>query len=370
MRYFLIAGEASGDLHGSALIEAIRRTDPDAEFQFLGGDLMAAAAGCIPLIHYREMAYMGFSEVLRHLRKIFRNMRIAKEAVVAYRPDRLILIDYPGFNLKIAGHAHKHGLEVCWYISPKVWAWKEWRVKKIRKYVSRMACIFPFEVDFFARRGYDVTYVGNPSVAEVRERIAAAPSRAEFLEKNRLRDRPIVALLPGSRRSEIKNNLRIMVAALDRFPQYRGVVAGAPGIDPGYYKEFTDLPVVFGQTYALLAHAHAALVTSGTATLETAIARVPQVVLYRANGSKLSYNIMKRLLKVVHVSLPNLIAGETIIPEMLLHYCTPELVADELTPLLRQGGRRDAMLAAYDAMLRKLGQEDAAAGAAALFCHA
>ncbi len=369
MKYFLIAGEASGDLHGSALIDAIRRIDPQAQFRFLGGEQMAASAGCPPVIHYRDMAYMGFSEVLRHLRGIYANLRMAKKFIAEYHPDRMILIDYPGFNLKIAGFAHKAGLEVCWYISPKVWAWKEWRVKSLRKYVSRMACIFPFEVDFFARRGYEVTYVGNPSVSEVQTRIAAVPPRAEFLEKNRLRDRPIVALLPGSRRSEIKNNLRIMVSALDRFPQYRGVVAGAPGIDSEYYKEFTGLPVVFGQTYPLLAHAHAALVTSGTATLETAIARVPQVVLYRANGSRLSYNIMKRLLKVEHVSLPNLIAGATIIPEMLLHYCTSDLVADELAPLLRRGERRDAMLAAYDVMLGSLGTADAAAGAAALFCR-
>lgn len=360
MNYFLSAGEASGDLHGAELITQLRQIDPEATFTFLGGDRMAAAAGCQPVIHIKRMAYMGFSEVLRHLRTILGNLSLARKAMLASRPDALILIDYPSFNLKLAKAAHKAGIPVHYYISPKVWAWKEWRVKTIRRVVDRLYAIFPFEPDFYRRHGMEVEYVGNPSVEEVTRRLAAAPARSEFLAAHKLRDRRLIALLPGSRRSEIRNNLRIMSEVEHQFPQYRGVIAGAPGIEPEFYARYSQLPVVFNATYDLLAHSHAALVTSGTATLEAALARVPQVVTYRANGSKLSYNIMKRLLKVRFVSLPNLIVGHQIIPEQLLHLCTPELVAEQLAAITADGPARQAQLDGYDQMHRLLGDTHAA----------
>lgn len=364
MKYFLIAGEASGDLHASQLIGQLRKLDPDAEIRFFGGDRMAQAAATAPLLHYREMAYMGFSETIKHLRKILGNLALAKREVKEFHPDKLILVDLPSFNLKVAKYAHKLGIPVYYYISPKVWAWKEYRVKQIKKYVRRLLAIFPFEVDFYRRHGYEVDFVGNPSVGEVDAKLASLVPRKDFLEKHKLRDRPILALVPGSRRGEIKCNLPVMIAASDRFPQYRPVVAGAPGIDPEYYRQFTQLPVVHDDTFTLLAHSRGALVTSGTATLETALIGTPQVVCYRSNGSKLAYKLMEKILKVDYVSLPNLIGGSEIIPEMLLHRCTPDLLADKLAKLLPDGKDREKQLADYAAMRQILGSGDAAEKAA------
>lgn len=361
MKYFLIAGEASGDIHAAELIKQLKHKDANATLSFLGGDLMRDAAGCEPLIHYRDMAYMGFSEVLRNLGKVRRNLNTAKRAVAAEKPDCLILIDYPSFNLKVAKVAKKHGIKVFYYISPKVWAWKEWRVKTIKRLVDKMFVIFPFEVDFYRdRHNYDVEFVGNPSVEEIDAAVADMGSRADFINRNSLRDRPMIAILPGSRRGEIRNNLPVMAAAAMQFPQYRGVVAAAPGIDIEFYKQYTDLPIVSGQTFELVHHSVGALVTSGTATLETALIGTPQVACYRANGSKLSYNIMKRLLSVSFVTLPNLIANREIIGEMLLHLCTPDAVAERLAPLLRNGEARDAMLSDYQSMRQTLGTNNAA----------
>ncbi len=352
-------------MHAAQLIKQIRNHDNEAEFAFLGGDLMRDAAGCEPLIHYREMAYMGFSEVLRNLGKVRRNLRTAKRAVVSEKPDCLILIDYPSFNLKVAKEAKMHGIKVFYYISPKVWAWKEWRVKTIKRLIDKMFVIFPFEVDFYRdRHNYDVQFVGNPSVAEIDETLAECGSRADFIARNKLRDRQMIAILPGSRRGEIRNNLPVMVAAAMQFPQYRGVVAVAPGIEPEFYKQFTDLPLVSGQTIELLHHSRGAIVTSGTATLETALVGTPQVACYRANGSKLSYNIMKRLLSVQYVTLPNLIVNREIIGEMLLHMCTADSVAERLAPLMREGEARERMLGDYAEMRQRLGENDAATAAA------
>lgn len=360
MHYFLIAGEASGDLHASALMGRLKEHDRDARFTFLGGDLMAAEAGCPPLIHYRDMAFMGFSEVIRHIPEICSNMKRTRKALRQGAPSCLVLIDYPGFNLKMARTAFRLGIPVYYYISPKVWAWKEYRVKTIKRLVRQMFVIFPFEVDFYRRHGYEVSYVGNPSVEEVGRKIGAAPSRGEFLSRNRLRDRPLVALMPGSRRGEVKNNLPVMAAAMMQFPQYYGVVAGAPGLDPDFYRQFTSMPVLHGQTFDLLAHSHAAIVTSGTATLETAIAGVPQVVTYRSNGSRLAYNLMKGILKVRYVSLPNLIADSEIIPELLLHRCTPDMIASALAEILPESPARSAQTEGYAMMRGKLGSRDTA----------
>lgn len=366
MHYFIIAGEASGDLHAARLIEALRDVDAGARFTFLGGDLMAAAADTLPAIHYRDMAYMGFSEVLRHLPDVLGNLRRAKAVMKQARPDAFIAVDYPSFNLKVAKAAHRAGIPVFYFISPKLWAWKSWRVKAMRRYVRRVLAIFPFEPQWYADHGFRADYVGNPSVAEIDAALVAAPQRADFLRQHGLRDRPIIALLPGSRRGEVRANLPVMIEAAHRFPQYRAVIAGAPGLDDAFYEGLTGLPVLRGATYPLLRHACAALVTSGTATLEAALAGVPQVVCYRSNGSKLSYDIMKRILSVTHVSLPNIIAGKEIVPEMLLHQCTPGLVADRLAPLLRDTGERRAMLDAYDGMRATLGSRDAATEAARL----
>lgn len=360
MHYFIIAGEASGDLHGAALIEALKAKDGEARFSFLGGDRMSAAAGVPAIIHNREMAFMGFSEVLKHLGKIFGNMKTTRNELLSRHPDCVILIDYPSFNLKIAKTAHKAGIPVYYYISPKIWAWKQWRIKDIRKYVDRMFSILPFEVEFYGKHNYKIDYVGNPSVEEIAGISAKLPCREDFLQKHRLRDRQIVALLPGSRMGEIRCNLPVMVEAVRRFPQYRAVIAGAPDIADQVYAAYCDFPVVRDETYALLANSRAALVTSGTATLETALLRVPQVVVYRSNGSKLTYKIMRKLVKVDFVSLPNLIAGREIIPELLLHECTADNISEHLTHLLRDTDERRAQLDAYEEMSERLGKSTAA----------
>lgn len=369
MHYFIIAGEASGDLHGSHLIKALKARDGEATVTFLGGDKMSAAAGEAPVIHYRDMAFMGFSEVLRNLGKVTGNLSRAKDALEMASPDALILIDYPSFNLKVAARAAKLGIPVYYYISPKIWAWKKWRVRDIRRLVRCVFCILPFEPDFYREHDYrQAVYVGNPSVGEIDADIVKAQPREEFLAKHRLRDRLMIALMPGSRRGEIRNNLPVMVAASDMFPQYRAVIIGAPGIDDELYAECgsKNLPVVREDSAAeILVHCRAALVTSGTATLEAALAGTPQVVCYRANGSKLSYEIMSRVLDVEYVSLPNLIAGREIVPEMLLHNCTPDLVAERLAPLLRlDGATRQAQLEGYAAVRSALGTSDAAENAA------
>ena len=365
MHYFLISGEASGDLHGSHLIDAIKTADPDAIITFLGGDLMAASAGCAPIVHYRDMAYMGFSEVLRNLGKVGANLRAAKEALSLAKPDCLILIDYPSFNLKVASRAAKEKIPVYYYISPKIWAWKKWRIRDILRLVRRVYSILPFEPAFYQANGFDATYVGNPSLEEVDARLAQTSSREEFLKKYKLRDRPLVALMPGSRRGEIRNNLAVMYLALKEFPQYRGVIVGAPGIDDEMYRAngAGDLPIIReASAVDILVHCRAALVTSGTATLECALTGIPQVVTYRANGSKLSYDIMKRLLSVDYVSLPNLIVEREIIPEQLLHNCTPTIVAEKLGPLLRLDSPvRQAQLDGYAEMRSRLGTQNAAA---------
>ncbi len=366
MHYFLIAGEASGDLHAAQLIKQLRKHDAEARFTFLGGDLMAKAAGCSPVIHYRDMAFMGFIDVLCNLRKVFANLRMARKIVTEQRPDCLILIDYPSFNLKVAKTAFKLGIPIYYYISPKIWAWKKWRVKTIRKIVDKMLCILPFEPEFYAENGYDkAVYVGNPSVEEIDAALAQVPSREDFLKQHRLRDRRIIALLPGSRIGEIRSNLPVMNEVARRFPQYTIAVAGAPSISDEFYAGLTNFAVVRDDTHTLLAHSHAALVTSGTATLEAALAGTPQVVMYRSNGSKIAYNLMKQILHVVHVSLPNLIVGKTIIPEMLLHFCTPELVSAELQQITRDNSPvRQAQLDGYAEMRQALGSSRAAENAA------
>lgn len=370
MKYFIVAGEASGDLHASRLIESIRKEDPEAEFRFLGGDLMTRAAGSRPLIHYEEMNVMGFSEVLRHLPRILRQMRQAREMILSYRPDALILVDYPSFNLKLAKSAHKAGIPVHYFISPKIWAWKEHRIKAIRKYVDAMYSILPFEVEFYRKRNYEVTYVGNPTVEEMREIITRIPTREHYLSRQGIDDRrPVIALLPGSRRGEVRNNLPLMIEAAKRFPDFQYIVGAAPSVPLKFYREVAQDPglhVVFGSTNLLVKESAAALVTSGTATLETALLGVPQVVCYRANGKRISYKVMERLLKVRYVSLPNLIADREVVPELLVHKCTVDNICESLSPLLQPSPQRDAQLAGYREISARLGTDSAPARAGRL----
>lgn len=366
MKYFLIAGEASGDLHGGGLIKALRETDSDARFCFLGGDFMENASGVKPVVHYKRMAYMAFSEVLRHLPDILGNMRAARKALDDFAPDAVILIDYPSFNLKIAKYAFGKGLPVYYYISPKVWAWKEWRVKDIRKYVRKVFSILPFETDFYARHGVEADYMGNPTANEIAEFKLNVPDFLAFMEKHGIRDRrPVIALLPGSRAGEIRNNLPVMYKAAARFSNFQPVVAAAPNIDSGFYsavlknKGMDVYPLlVENDTFALVANSAAALVTSGTATLETAVIGTPQVVCYRANGSKFAYKLFERILKVPFVSLPNLIAGREVVKELLLHECTPDNVAKELEPLLYDSPQWRAMCDGYKEVSRRLGDKE------------
>ncbi len=370
MKYILIAGEASGDLHASHLIKSLRERDPNADIRFLGGDLMAKEAGREPELHYDQMNVMGFSEVLRKMPQIMRNMKLAKGLIREFKPDALILVDYPGFNLKLASFAHKLGIPVHYFISPKVWAWKEYRVRSIKRNVDHLYSILPFEVGFYRKHNYKVTYVGNPSVQEIAWSIGHIPPKKHFEERQNITDsRPIIALLPGSRRSEIRNNLPLMIAAAKRFKDFQYVVAAAPAVPERFYREVAQDPglkVVFGTTHTLLKYSTAAVVTSGTATLETALIGTPQVVVYRANGLKLSYKIMEKLLKVKYVSLPNLIVGNAIVPELLVHNCTVDSITRELTPLLQPSPRREWQLAGYKAMQRKLGNSVAADYAAEL----
>ncbi len=366
MRYFVSAGEASGDLHGGALLRALRDADPGAAFEFLGGDEMACAAGHAPLIHYRRMAYMGFAEVLRHLPDVARNLSIARGALESGNFDALILIDYPSFNLKLAKHAAKLGIPVYYYIAPKVWAWKEWRVKSIRKLCRKVLSILPFEVEYFRGKGVEVEYVGNPSAEEIAERGRALPPKEDFLRSNSLSGKkPLLAIVPGSRVGELRNNLPVMLEAAGEFPGCQPVVAMAPGLDAELYDGLAPgVPRVEGQTFQLMAHSAAALVTSGTATLECALLGTPQVVCYRGSGSKAFYNIMKHVLKCPFVSLPNLIAGKPVVAELLMHHCNPAEIAAELKKILPGTSGRGEMLKGYGEINAALGGSRAACVAA------
>lgn len=367
MKYYLIVGEASGDLHASNLMRALQHEDPQAEFRFFGGDLMKAVGGtCVK--HYRELAYMGFIPVLLHLRTIFRNMDYCKKDVEAWQPDVLILVDYPGFNLKIAEYIKQHTrIPVYYYISPKIWAWKEYRIKNIKRDVDELFSILPFEVDFFKKHQYPVHYVGNPCVDAVDDfRKNGQETFSEFIAANGLENRPIIALLAGSRRQEIKDNLSRMIEAARNFPQYQFVVAGAPGIEPDFYKQYIDssTKIVFGQTYRLLQQAEAALVTSGTATLETALFRVPQVVCYYTAAGKLVSFLRRHILKVKYISLVNLIADCEVVTELVADGMTVANIKKELDKIVPGGSGRSLMLSEYDRLIAILGEPGASERAA------
>ncbi len=364
MKYFIIAGEASGDIHGSALIEALKQQDGQAQFDFLGGDLMARSAGHEPLIHYRDMAFMGFIEVIKHLGSILGFMKHAKQAMTENRPDALILIDYPSFNLKMAKWAEGQGIPVFYFISPKVWAWKEYRVKDIKRYVKRVYSILPFETEFYRKHDYDVEYVGNPTVKEIAAALSKMRPAVEFRADNDLgSEKPIIAIVPGSRKKEIRDNLPTMLAAALLHSDCQAVIAGAPSIDDELYKDVIGdykVPVLRNQTFELVHNARVALVTSGTATLETALLGTPQVACYRMNGSKRVYWFYRKLIKGKYVTLPNLIADAPIIPELLLHNCSVENVDGWLAKLLNDGSERQEMLNGYRRMAEMLTEKDCA----------
>lgn len=363
MKYYLIAGEASGDLHASRLIRALKGIDKDAEFRFLGGDLMTAEGGT-RVKHYKELAYMGFIPVLLHLSTILRNMKMCKQDIIQWQPDCVILVDYPGFNLNIAKYVKSRTkIPVYYYISPKIWAWKEYRIKNIKRDVDELFSILPFEVDFFEKKHhYSIHYVGNPTADEVREFLKANPSHSTHPTKT-------IALLAGSRKQEIKDNLPAMIEAVKPYMQdYKMVLAGAPGIDAAYYDTFiqgSGIEIVYNQTYPLLAKSYAALVTSGTATLETALFNVPQVVCFETPIPKIVSFARKHIIHVKYVSLVNLIADGEVVTELVADTFSVENIRRELEKIL-QGPAREKMLQGYDEVRRKLGEENAPENAASI----
>jgi len=370
MKYYLIAGEASGDLHASNLMRALKEKDLNAEFRFFGGDLMASIGGTL-VKHYRELAYMGFIQVALHARTIMKGMQHCKKDIKVWNPDVVILVDYPGFNLSIAKYIKTYtNIPIYYYISPKIWAWKEYRIKDIRKYVDEMFSILPFEVPFYATHNYPIHYVGNPCVDAIASfRASYTESKEDFCFRHGLDPkRPIVALIAGSRKQEIKDNLPIMLTASKHFKGYQWVIAGAPGLDYDIYapyltktvasKDFTieqgkgnSISIIFGETYPLLTHSYAAMVTSGTATLETALLRVPQVVCYYIMCGKLVSFLRKLILKVPHISLVNLVANFTVVRELVADEMREHKLKEELTLLLESNSYRHRMLSEYDKMV-------------------
>ena len=363
MKYYLIVGEASGDLHASCLMHSLKEKDHDAEFRFFGGDLMAAEGGTI-VRHYRELAYMGFIPVLLHLPTILKNMKMCKRDIVEWRPDVVILVDYPGFNLKIAKFLkQKTSIPVFYYISPKIWAWKEYRIKNIKRDVDHLFSILPFEVPFFeVKHHYPIHYVGNPTADEVRRFKASYDGRFPTFSK------PVIAILAGSRLHEIKDNLPVMLRATDHLAdRFQLVVAGAPSVPHDYYLQFfgnRKVEIVYDQTYPLLMNAHAALVTSGTATLETALFDVPQVVCYATPLPRLISVLRRTLLKVKYVSLVNLIADSEVVKELVAADYSEENVRREIVAIISDGPQRNAMKEGYAEVWRRLGKESAPDNAA------
>ncbi|HKL08220.1 MAG TPA: lipid-A-disaccharide synthase [Bacteroidales bacterium] len=355
MKYYLIAGEASGDLHGSNLMKGLKKVDTEAEFRFWGGDLMQQQSGSL-VKHYKETAIMGFLEVVLNLRKINNSLKTCKKDILEYNPDVLILIDYPGFNLRIAEFAQSKGIKVYYYISPKIWAWKESRIKKIKAFVDRMFVIFPFEVEYFKKHNYPVDYAGNPLLDAVQEKINEEGSFDEFIHHNKLKDKPIIAILAGSRKQEIDKNLGVMLEIINQYKNYQFVIAAAPSIEPYYYQKFVQnnkVDVVFNQTYDVLKHAEAALVTSGTATLETALFSVPQVVCYRAGN--VSYFIAKQFVKTQYISLVNIVMNAEVVKELIQFDMNADKLETELNKLLYDNVYRQEMLDNYEKLRKELG---------------
>ncbi|MEC4117004.1 lipid-A-disaccharide synthase [Myroides phaeus] len=353
MKYYIIAGEASGDLHGSNLMKSIYKKDPEADIRFWGGELMQNVGGKL-VKHYKDLAFMGFVEVLQNLRTILRNISFCKNDIEAFNPDMLIFIDYPGFNMRIAEWAKKKGISTHYYISPQIWAWKENRIKAIKRDVDFMYVILPFEKDFYENKHqFPVTFVGHPLIDAIET--YRAEEHVDFRAKHNLDDRPVIALLPGSRKQEISRLLNEMLSVIHHYPQYQFVIAGAPGQEASFYEQFIqdkNISFVFNETYALLNIAHAALVTSGTATLETALFRVPQVVLYK--GNQISYEIAKRIIKLKYISLVNLIMDDDVVVELIQSDCNAKRIESEFSKIIN-GKKREEILLKYDKLICTLG---------------
>jgi lipid-A-disaccharide synthase len=360
LKYYVIAGEASGDLHGSNLVKQIREADTAADIRGWGGDLMEQAGAHI-VKHYKDLAFMGFVEVVMNLRTILKNIDYCKKDITEFKPDVLVLVDYPGFNMRIAEWGKQQGYKIVYYISPQVWAWKENRVKKIKQSVDKLLCILPFEKDFYQKWNYEVEYVGHPLV-EVIKAVKEQPV------ENPLSEKPVIAVLPGSRKQEVSVKLPIMLTMAKHFPEYQFVVAQAPGLDDHFLEaligQHSNVSKVKGQTYNLLRQATAALVTSGTATLETALFGVPEVVCYK--GNPISYFFAKHLIKVKYISLVNLVMDKPVVKELIQHDLTEENLLKELTLLLKDEAVRNRVKHDYAALWHKLGEKDASRRAAAI----
>ena len=362
MKYYIIAGEASGDLHASNLMTALQKLDSQAQFRCWGGDLMKAAGGEI-VKHYRDLAFMGFAEVALHIRTILGNLSFCKKDILYFKPDAIILVDYPGFNLRIAEFAHKEEFRVIYYISPQVWAWKKSRARKIREFVDKMFVILPFEAEFYRKYDYEVEFVGHP-LLDVIQRPSGYIDREDFIRKNNLTGKPILAILPGSRKQEISRMLPVMASLMARQPDYEFLIAGAPSIEPEYYYKMlgVDPPVILhDQTHEILNYAHAALVTSGTATLETALHRIPQVVCYK--GGTISYQIARQLVDIKYISLVNLIMDRQVVKELIQYDFNADNLNHELEMILNDNWRK-VILSEYEELVARLGGEGASARAA------
>jgi lipid-A-disaccharide synthase len=362
MKYYLVAGEASGDLHGANLMKALKEKDPEAQFRFFGGDLMLAEGG-EPVKHYADMAYMGFVEVAANLRTIFKNLKACKEDIASWQPDVLVLIDFPGFNLKVAEFAKLNNILVCYYISPKVWAWNQKRVLRIKRIVDHLFCILPFEVDFYKDWGMVVDYVGNPLL----DSVSAFKPDPEFRQHQQLSDKKIIALLPGSRKQEISRLLPDMIETAKKWPDHEFIIAGAPSFNRAYYDQYlkdSPIKILFNSTYDLLNIAHAAIVASGTATLETALFNVPQVVVYKS--SAISIAIGKLVIRVKYISLVNLIMNSLVVKELIQEDCNPEKINEELSLILADKAYYSQMLSNYKILHEKMGKPGASEKTAGL----
>lgn len=351
-KLYIISGEASGDLHGSNVMKELYAEQPDLDIRFWGGDKMQAVGGTMAK-HIRELAFMGFVEVLMNLPTILRNIKFCKEDILKFQPDALLLIDYPGFNMRIAEWAKKNNIKVYYYISPTVWAWKENRVHKIKRDVYKLYCILPFEEAFYQKYQYDVEYVGHPLLDEIEQYRELPKQELKISAENK----PIIAMLPGSRKQELRTKLPVMLPLVDLFPQYHFVIAGAPNMDIAIYKELIgdkQVDVVYGQTYTLLQQSEAAVVTSGTATLETGLFEIPQVVCYIGNA--ISYQIAKRLVNVKYISLVNLILDKEAVTELIQNDCTTERLAKELSLVIEGGNKRAQVLEDYSNLKALLGK--------------
>jgi lipid-A-disaccharide synthase len=359
MKYFIVAGEASGDLHASNLMKGIKAADANAEFQYFGGDLMQAQGGTL-VKHYRDMAFMGFLEVVMNLKTIKANMELCKKSILEFRPDVVILVDYPGFNLRIAKFAKQFGFKVFYYIAPKVWAWKESRVKTLKKYIDKLFIIFPFEIEYFKNKGVDSIYLGNPSIDAILNKLPNPIPLNDFCNQNGLPQKPIIALVPGSRKQEIKYNLPVMLKVAERFPEYQAVIAGAPSLDKSVYEPYIkgkEVSIVFNKTYELLSCATLAFVTSGTATLEAALMNVPQVVCYK--GNLLSMLIAWAVIKVKYISLVNLNMNAEVVKELKQYDLTPKMLYSEASDLLPGKPKRAKQLEQYRKLNEILGERGA-----------